>query len=90
MANIIPCGDCIFYHSLVRPQSGKRTAKDLHRGHCLNRTIYAVNKPGTHTYPAGAKTANLPYGRHKIIMVRTHTVVPHCTAVKPLPDKQKG
>ena len=69
MANTTPCGDCIFYHPLVRPQSGKRAARDLRRGHCLDRTIYAVNKPGTHTYPAGAKTAHLTHGQHKIFLV---------------------
>ena len=79
MPNTIPCGKCIRYAAQEKPQPKDKPPKQLHRGHCLARTIYAVNKPGKPVYPPGAKTAELPYGRHKIFSVRKTQLVPHCT-----------
>jgi hypothetical protein len=80
MSNDIKCGQCVLYAEQLKPQPEDRPAKSLHRGHCLDRTIYAVNKPGSPVYPPGAKTAELPNGRHKIAGVREDQLVPNCTA----------
>lgn len=80
MPNTIQCGKCTRYAAQVKPQPGDKPPKPLHRGHCLARTIYAVNKPGNPVYPPGAKTEELPYGRHQIFSVRNAQLVPNCTA----------
>lgn len=80
MPNTIKCGQCALYAEQLKPQPGNKPPKSLRRGHCLNRTIYAVNKPGKPVYPPGAKTTELPHGRHKIASVREDQLMAHCTA----------
>lgn len=46
------------------------------------QTVYASNKPGNPDYPLGAQTAELPYGRHIIKMVRPKQIVAECTSAK--------
>jgi len=87
MANQIPCGKCLLYHPLLKPLRRKEGGfKNLKRGHCLDRTIYAKNKPGKPVYPKYAKVKELPFGRHQVVMVKPDEVVPFCTAVKEKPD----
>jgi len=83
MPNTLACGECTRYHQLERPQPGGRKSRNLHCGHCLDRTVYAVNKPGNHTYPAGAKTAKLPFGRHQLKLVQETEIVAGCIAATP-------
>lgn len=81
MANNIPCGQCVFYHELRKPKT-KGGYRSLHKGHCLDRTIYAKNKPGNIVYPPKAKLEDLPYQQHKIVLVREEQIMEHCTAAK--------
>ena len=81
MANTIKCGSCVRYYALQKTQHNKKPL-DLQRGHCLARTVYASNKPGDHNYPAGAKTAELPFGNHKVYIVKPNQVVRACTHAK--------
>lgn len=83
MANTIKCGDCKKYHAIKKPIRSKTGGfKDLHRGHCLARTVYAKNKPGDHVYPPKAVVKDLPFGRHQIVIVHEDEVVPHCIHAK--------
>ena len=87
MSNTIKCGKCTLYRPIKKPLRTKEGGfKTLPRGHCLDRTIYASNKPGDHVYPPRAKLKELPFGRHQITIVRADEVVPHCTAVKEGPN----
>ena len=81
MANTIPCNECEHYHALKRPKP-KGGFKELKMGHCLDQSVYALNKPGNPVYPPKAKVAELPYNRHKIVIVRPLEVVVHCTAAR--------
>lgn len=83
MPNTIKCGQCALYAEQLKPQPGNKPAKSLHRGHCLNRTIYAVKKHRKQEFPPGAQTAIRRFNQHKIVSVREDAMVPHCTAAKP-------
>jgi hypothetical protein len=90
MANTLPCGRCALYHPIMKPLRKKEGGfKDLKRGHCLDRTVYASNKPGKPVYPKKAKVRELPFGRHQVALVRVEQVVPHCTAAKEKRDVQR-
>lgn len=85
MPNTTPCDTCIHYWAQMRPQPGNRPDKDLKHGHCLAKTIYAVNKPGKRVYPPGAKFKKLPYGRHRIFSVEKGQIISTCLEAKPTP-----
>ncbi len=82
MANEIPCEKCSLYFAIVKPHRNGKGSTDTKKGHCLDKTIYAKNKPGNPVYPPNAKTADLPYNRHVISLRRADEVVAHCTAKK--------
>lgn len=80
MPNTIPCGKCQHYSELLRgTPTGSRSQ---HKGHCLQHTVYASNKAGQPVYPVGATVQELPYGRHKIKLVRENKVIPSCAFAK--------
>jgi hypothetical protein len=81
MANTILCGQCIHYSELRKPKE-KGGYKSLKKGHCLDQTVYAKNKPGKPVYPPNAKLEDLPFQQHKIVLVRETQIVLHCTAAK--------
>lgn len=83
MANQIPCGECQRYHAIIKPHRNGKRSTDTGKGHCLEHTVYAKNKPGNPVYPPHAKVEDLPYNRHRIAIRRKDSVVPHCTAVIP-------
>jgi hypothetical protein len=72
------CGACTHYHAILVP-TGKGNTRETRQGHCLARTIYAKNKPGNPVFPLGAKTADLPYARHAVVVVRKDQKMPNCT-----------
>lgn len=81
MANKLPCGKCDLYYPVQRP-TPKGGFKSLGHGHCLDRTIYAKNKPGHPVYPPRAKVEDRPYGQHQVAVVQENETVPGCTAAK--------
>jgi len=83
MANTNKCGDCTEYHAIIKPHRSGGKSTNTRKGHCLDQTIYAGNKPGNPVYPPGAKVQELPYGRHKIVLRREDEVCKHCMAFKP-------
>lgn len=78
--NNLRCEQCVHYYPVQRRT--KKGFKSLGYGHCLNRTVYASNRPGKPTYPPRSKVAELPYGRHQIALVQKREIVPNCTAAK--------
>lgn len=87
MANTLKCKKCIHYYAIKKPLRRKEGGfKDLNRGHCLDKTVYAKNKPGKQVYPPKAKVKELPFGRHQIFGVRADQVVENCTAAKENPN----
>jgi hypothetical protein len=80
MANLKPCRACKLYHAIVKPHRNGKGHTDTKKGHCLDKTIYAKNKPGKPVYPARAKVKDLEFGRHEIVLRRDNEIVPHCTA----------
>jgi hypothetical protein len=81
MANTLPCGQCIHYAELRKPKD-RGGYKSLRKGHCLDKTIFAKNKPGNHVYPPNAKVEDLPFQQHKITLVKEKEIILHCTAAK--------
>ena len=77
MPNCKPCGGCLDYWPQEKGvKGGKR--HQLPHGYCLDRTIFASNKPGDNVYPPRAKTAELPDGRHIVILVYANQVEATC------------
>jgi hypothetical protein len=85
MANTKPCGKCGLYHAIVKPHRNNKGVTDTRKGHCLDKTVYAKNKAGSPIYPARAKTADLEFGRHKIVLRRADEIQANCNAFE-----QKG
>ena len=83
MANTLMCGDCVHFNSIKKALRKKEGGiKELAMGHCLIKTVYASNKPGNPVYPPRAKTAELPYGRHNVCVVKSTEIVPGCSDAK--------
>jgi len=82
MANTIQCGKCTRYHAIIKPHRNGKGSTDTLKGHCLEHTVYALNKPGKPVYPPGAMVKDLPYNRHKIALRRSDEIVPQCTSAK--------
>lgn len=82
MPNAIPCGECSRYWEIKKPLKNGKGYIRLRRGHCLAKTIYAKNRPGSPVYPPGATVEELPDCRHKIYLVREEHVECGCTQVK--------
>jgi len=80
MANTKPCGECNLYHAIIRPHRNGKGSTDTRKGHCLDKTVYASNKPGKPIYPVRAKTAVLPYHQHRIVLRRADQVQANCVA----------
>lgn len=80
MPNTTPCGKCQRYSELFRET--KAGPRSQHKGHCLQYTVYASNKPGQPVYPVGATVRDLPFGRHKIKLVREDVIIASCAFVK--------
>ena len=80
-ANANPCGTCTNYWAL---ECGNRkgTRKVLPKGYCLEKTIFASNKPGNPVYPPRAKTAELLNAVHKVTIVDATEVQVHCSMYK--------
>lgn len=81
MANEIQCGNCVHYHPLQKPLPSGGFKKTGY-GHCLDRTVYAQNRPGKTTYPPRCKTAELPFGRHQIALVKETETIQQCAKAK--------
>ena len=78
-SNTQPCSACKKYWPLVKGlKKGKK--KKLSHGYCLERTVFASNKPGNPVYPPRAKVKELPNGNHKVILVRKSDVKANCEA----------
>ncbi len=80
MANTNPCSECNLYFALVKPHRDGKGSTDTKKGHCLDKTVYAKNKPGKPVYPPHAKVADLPFNRHTIVLRRADDVVKSCAA----------
>ena len=81
--NQIKCGECKKYHAMERPKRNKSGGMiPLKKGYCLDRSVFATNRPGNEVIPPGAKTAELEFGRHKPVIVREEQIVPNCTAAR--------
>lgn len=76
-----PCEKCEFYWEITRALAGGGRRK-TGRGHCLDQSMYASNAPGKPTYPPKAKTAHLPHGCSKVVVVQGKTIQLGCIAFK--------
>lgn len=81
------CGDCTHFHA-IRIPTGNGALRETAQAHCLARTIYAKNKPGNPIYPPGAKTAELPFAQHQVVIVRREQKAPDCMDFKPKGDRK--
>jgi hypothetical protein len=79
--NKSPCGECSKYWALEKGIKGG-TRKKLSMGYCLERSIFALNKPGNPVFPPKAKTATLPNAQHKAFIVRASEVYSTCATFK--------
>lgn len=77
MAEEQVCGGCTHFYS-IRVPTGRGGARETEQGHCLAQSVYAKNKPGNPVFPPGAKTEELPYAQHKIVIVRRKQKSPQC------------
>jgi len=71
------CENCIHFWPIKIP-TGKGHSKETNQAHCLAQTIYAKNKPGNPVYPPKAKTADLPYAKHHVVIVRREQSASDC------------
>ncbi len=83
MANIQACAECSIYHAILKPNRKGGEPKDIGRGYCLDKTVFASNRPGNPVYPPRSHTAVLPFAQHKVVLRRGTDVVAHCNAFKP-------
>jgi len=84
----IICGECTHFHAIKIP-TGTGSTRETDQAHCLAKSIYAKNKVDHPVYPPGAKIEDLPFGRHKIVIVRRNQHHPHCDDYK-IRKQQKG
>jgi len=75
------CGKCKYFYPLKKVDR-KGGLRDLTRGYCLAKSVFAKNKPGKPVFPPGAVTKELPYGRSKPEIVMTTQVVKDCPSFK--------
>jgi hypothetical protein len=81
MQNKRPCGECSQYYPLEKGMRGGER-RPLNQGFCLEKTVFASNKPGKPVYPPRAKTAELPNAMHNTVLVYANQVVPECQTFK--------
>jgi len=81
MINTKPCGTCNYYWAIEKGlRGGKRQI--LLQGYCLDRSVFAENKPGNPVYPPKAKVEFLENAVHKITIVNANEVRQHCGKYK--------
>jgi hypothetical protein len=81
MVNLKPCGTCEHYWAIEKGlKNGQR--KTLIQGYCLDRSIFAENKPGNPVYPPKAKIEFRENAVHKIEIVMANEVRKHCGKYK--------
>lgn len=81
MSNTKPCGTCNNYWALEQGlRSGKR--RMLTQGYCLERSVFAKNKPGNPVYPPRAKVGDLENAVHKLVIVSANDLKKHCNTYK--------
>jgi hypothetical protein len=75
------CGECMYFYPIQIP-TGTGSQRETDQAHCLAKSVYAKNKPGNPVFPPGAKTADLQFAQHQIVIVRRKQHSPNCMDYK--------
>jgi len=78
--NTKQCKDCANYHVITRGHN--KGPVPTTRGVCLAQSVYASNAAGPSTAPPTAELAVLPFGKHKLTIVKGTDIKPHCNYVR--------